>query len=126
MVVAYLRDEVSNTILLPDHLFKDGNKNRGAKKKYCREKVAANVKKIPLKEMSSVHDLARALNIPHTTVFRMRREEIMNQYKSYIKPKLTEANIEWQLDYAWSQVDQAQVLNTYDTRGPSVLMCINV
>ena len=119
-VVAYLDSldgEVSNTILLPDDLFKDGNENRGAKKKYCREKVSADVTRIPLKERSNVHDLARALNIPYTTVFRMRREGIMNPYKSYIKPKLTEANAEWRLDYAWSQVDQAQFLNVYATRG---------
>ena len=35
----------------------------------------------------------------------MKKEGALLSYKSYIKPKLTEANAEWQLDYAWTEYE---------------------
>ena len=121
-VVAYLdtldASANTNTILLPDHLFNDGNDRRGAKKKWCRTKVAEDVKKIPLKDRNNVQVLAAHLNIPKSTVHRMKKHErIIKSYRSHIKPKLTEENAEWRLDYAWSKVSVDQF---YHLRGPMV------
>ena len=42
------QENVSNTILLPDDLFRDGYGNRGAKVKYPRDTVAEDIERIPL------------------------------------------------------------------------------
>ena len=122
-VIQYLddHDEPSNTILLPDDIFKDGNGNRGAKKKWCRDKVVEDVKKVPLRDRGNVERLSRQLGIPVTTVRRMKKQEgILRSYRSSIKPKLTEENIEWRLDYAWSKVDDDCFAGGMDLRGPSL------
>ena len=111
-VVAY-PDEMeatnSNTILLPDELFKDGNDRRGAKRKQDRQQVAEDIKKLPLADRSNLRVIQSKLGIPYTTIHRMKKvEKILRPCRGYIKPKLTESNAEWRLDYAWSQVGEEQ------------------
>ena len=122
-VIAYLddHDEPSNTILLPEEIFKDGNGNRGAKKKWFRDKVVEDVKKVPVRDRGNVERLSHQLGIPVTTVRRMKKEEgILRSHRSSIKPKLTEENVEWRLDYSWSKVDDECFDGGMDLRGPSL------
>ena len=111
-VIAYvdtLEDTNTNTSILPDQLFEGGNGNRGAKKKWDRKQVVEDIKRIPLAERGNLRSLEAKLNIPYTTLYHMKKvEKLLRPHRSYIKPKLTEENVEWRLDYAWSKVDQDQ------------------
>ena len=107
-VIAYQESigNTTNTVLLPDELFTDRNCNRGAKKKWDRQQVADDIKKIPLCERGVLRNLSAKLNVPYATLYHMKKVEgILKPYSSYIKPKLTERNIEWRLEYVWSKVD---------------------
>ena len=119
-VVAYLDEmEATNTVLLPDELFKDGNGNRGAEKKWDRQQVADDIKRLPLAERSNLRVIQSKLGIPYTTVHRLKKvEKILRPCRGYIKPKLTESNAEWRLDYAWSQVGEEQFATGHESRRP--------
>ena len=106
---------------MPDDLFKDGNGNRGAKVKYPRDKVAEDIKRIPLMSRGKVRRLSQELKIPPTTIMRLKKEGVIRSYRSSIKPKLTVENVNWRLDYAWTKVDDECFANTHNTRDSDVL-----
>ena len=118
-VITYVNTfEDANTAILPDQLFEDGSCKRGAKKKWDRVEVSSNIKKLKLCERGNLRKMAANLNIPLSTLHWMKKDErILRPARSYIKPRLTQTNIDWLLEYAWSKVDMD---NFYNLRGPLV------
>ena len=100
----------TNTFLLPDYLFQDNRDKLGRPLKWDRDKLNADIKKVPYKDRNNLHVLAESLGVPISTVHRMKMKGDFRRHRSCLKPKLTEENVERRLEWCWGKVDETGFL----------------
>ena len=86
-------------------------KKCGRKKKWNHDEVREAVKEIPLHRKRTLRDLAAALGMPLTSLFRMKngRDRVIMPFTSALKPALTEIHKVGRVLYSVSKLNPADL-----------------
>ena len=101
---------------LPDHLFAPKSSSRRAGKcKWLRADLRQLIKTLPLKQRRNYRVLSNRINIPLSSLHKIRKEGLLKPHRVTLKPTMTEQHKANRLEYALKQVD-TNTLNLREIR----------
>ncbi|KAF0697312.1 Aste57867_11995 [Aphanomyces stellatus] len=88
-------------------------------RKLKHQNVAARIKAVPQSRRYCFHSLARAVEIPKSTLHDYYKRSLVAKYSSVMKPALTDANktrrLKWALDHVQDDDGSKRIVGMYDT-----------
>ena len=98
-------DDHGNNSSFPKDEIKSRKHERGRKQKWDPEAVKDAIKETPFKNRRTFQALASQLEVPPTTLRRMRKQQLICRHSSALKPSLTEDHKLKRVLYALEQRD---------------------